>query len=152
MKQNLDLPSASLSRLDPNRRYTVILWPKIRLNSCPIRADRKVVLITHGFLNNGNSTWMSDIKDNYLIEVSNFSNGFCLENRLNIVNSSLWQWSNTYHLLLKCSFLSQNLITSNFYKCDKFFSNVNKYVVQFSAGLTTLWSCTFLGAKSSRIC
>lgn len=128
VKQNLDLPSASLSRLDPNRRYTVILWPKIRLNSCPIRADRKLVLITHGFLNNGNSSWMSDIKDNYLIEVSHFSKGFCLENRLNIVNSSLWQWSNTYLLILKCSFLSQNLITerSSFYKCDYFFFFKNK--------------------------
>ncbi|XP_046674957.1 pancreatic triacylglycerol lipase-like isoform X1 [Homalodisca vitripennis] len=47
-------------------RYNITLWPDISLEGCPFRADRRTAFITHGFASNGNASWLSDLKDDYL--------------------------------------------------------------------------------------
>ncbi|XP_050540529.1 uncharacterized protein LOC126905129 [Daktulosphaira vitifoliae] len=48
-------------------RYNVSIWPEISLEGSDFDSKRPyTVFITHGYIHNGNESWLSDLKDAYL--------------------------------------------------------------------------------------
>ncbi|XP_050540541.1 LOW QUALITY PROTEIN: uncharacterized protein LOC126905138 [Daktulosphaira vitifoliae] len=48
-------------------RYHVNLWPDISIEGSDFNSKRPyTVFITHGYIHNGNESWLSDLKDSYL--------------------------------------------------------------------------------------
>lgn len=71
--KDIDIPqylplTANVFRSSP-ARFIVVLWPEISLEGSSFANDKPTVFITHGFANNGNNTWVAEMKDNYLKRV-----------------------------------------------------------------------------------
>lgn len=67
---NNNIETKLISPRDSPQRYNITLWPEISLEGCNFDPSRTTAFVIHGFAANGNVTWLSDLKDNYLNAVS----------------------------------------------------------------------------------
>jgi hypothetical protein len=58
------------NRKQPTKRYYVKTWPNIDMNYSYYDGSKETVFIIHGFLSTGNDTWLEDMKNAYLNNVS----------------------------------------------------------------------------------
>lgn len=128
--KNADL-NAYDSRDDSEKPYNITLWPRISLNGLPFNADRPTVFITHGFLSNGNETWMDDLKDAYIMQVCKLS-------------SFSVRFISTWTLLYPWRFFIHNMIG-----CSFFMYIFKAIVMVFSIKICTLYYNIYLREESS---
>lgn len=59
-----------INRKRPTKRYYVKTWPHIDMKHSYYNGSKETVFIIHGFMSTGNDTWMEDMKNAYLNNVS----------------------------------------------------------------------------------
>jgi hypothetical protein len=60
----------SINRKRPTKRYYVKTWPSIDMKHSSYDGSKGTVFLIHGFMSTGNDTWMEDMKNAYLNNVS----------------------------------------------------------------------------------